>query len=228
MKQKVVMVWSGGKDSSLALHQLMNDKHFEVCHLMTSVNKTTQRVSMHGVKKDLILAQAKSIGLSVSFVEYEEASYEAYETAMADEIRKFQSQGVNTFAFGDINLEDLRIYREKQFEKLGAKVIFPLWKENTKRLVSKFIALNFKSIVCCIDASKLESKQLGGVIDHKWLNSLADLVDPCGENGEFHTFCFDGPIFKYPIEIKLGNRLLKEYHHDGQVSRFEFVDLDSV
>lgn len=225
MKEKAVMVWSGGKDSALTLHRLLNNRNFEVCHLLTSANSANQRVSMHGVHKSLMLEQAKSIGLPITFVEYEEASYSAYEDAMAQQISVFQKQGINTFAFGDIFLEDLKQYRENQLDKIGARAIFPLWKEDTRLLVKSFIDLGFKSMVCCIDAQKLNSQLLGKPIDNKWISNLGRGIDPCGENGEFHTFCFDGPLFDYPLRIQTRERLLKEYKHQGQVSQFEFVEL---
>lgn len=228
MKQKVVMVWSGGKDSSLALYRIMKSDKYEVCHLLTSMNSATQRVSMHGVHKELLITQAQSIGLPITFVEYQEASYDAYEKAMSSQINQFQSQGINSFVFGDIFLEDLRIYREEQLAKVKAKAIFPLWSESTTELAKSFVNLGFKSVVCCIDAKKLSSDLLGKTITHEWINRLPNHVDPCGEHGEFHTFCFDGPLFDKPIDIQLGKKLIKEYEHEGQVSQFEFVDLGIV
>ncbi len=227
MRQKVVMVWSGGKDSSMALQRLLADDNIQVCHLLTSLNSATQRVSMHGVRKELLVEQSKSIGIPITFVEYQEASYSAYEEAMEKQIREFQNEGIHHFAFGDIFLEDLKIYREQQLAKVYAEALFPLWKEDTKELIKKFVEAGFKSITCCIDAQKLSSEFLGKTIDKKWLRKLPLEIDPCGENGEYHSFCYDGPIFKLPLKVKLGERVKKEYQHDQYVSAFQFVEIYS-
>lgn len=228
MKIRVVMNWSGGKDSTLALHYLLNDNRYEVCGLLTSMSHQTDRVSMHGVSKKLMEEQAKSLNLPLTFAYYEESTYESYENAIEKAVKHFQSTRINHFAFGDIFLEDLKTYREKQFQNIGAQLIFPLWGKRTSALLREFLSLGYKTMVCSIDCKKMRASQLGQTIDKNWAESLKEGVDPCGENGEFHTYCYDGPLFENAIKIKSGKRLKKTYQHDGQLSQFEFIDLGLV
>ncbi len=204
--------WSGGKDSTLALYKVLQDKRFDIRYLLTTLNEEADRISMHGVRSELLAAQAESLGISAKKVHLPASSdMQAYESAMSTAIEELQSEGVSDCIFGDIFLEDLRNYREGKLREVSISAHFPLWKRNTAELVREFIDLGFKTIVVCVDGSKLDESFAGRVIDHQFLSDLPDDVDPCGENGEFHTFVFDGPIFRHPIPFQTGEKVLKTY-----------------
>ncbi|WP_370087241.1 diphthine--ammonia ligase [Ekhidna sp.] len=226
-KKKTVFHWSSGKDSALALHQLLQKEEIEVSHLVTTINQSLQRVTMHGTPVDLVKRQLASIDLPFSFIELpENPSMEVYEECMKDHMQKLKSEGITHAAFGDIFLEDLKAYRENEMKALGFDCQFPLWKKDTRTLIHEFIELGFKAITVCVN-DELGSKFLGRQIDNEFLNNLPYSIDPCGENGEFHTFCYDGPIFKKPIEFKLGEKVKRSYPEpsgDGHVN-FWFIDL---
>lgn len=224
--EKILMNWSGGKDSAMALHLLQQNKNIEVISLLTSVNKEMQRISMHGVHIDLLKKQADCIGLPLQLLQVPESTQmEVYEKAMEEQLSHFSKLGVRTSAFGDILLEDLREYREKQLAKIGWKAKFPLWQKDTQKLVHDFIEMGFKTRVCCINKEFLGTEFLGRDIDEDFINDLPKNVDPCGENGEFHTFVYDGPIFREPLNISNGEKIEKSYSHDGKSYGFEFIDL---
>ena len=207
---KTFFNWSTGKDSALALHYLQNHSEYSVDHVLTTINKHHNRVSMHGLRRALFLKQVDSIGLPYSTVELpEQPSMEVYSNLMENEVSRLKQQGFTDCGFGDIFLEDLRRYREKQLE--GIKCHFPLWKRNTKDLYLEFVNLGFKAIVICVNGEFLDASFVGRELDHKFLQDLPNNVDPCGENGEYHTFCYDGPIFSYPIEFELGETILRQY-----------------
>lgn len=224
--EKILMNWSGGKDSAMALHLLQQNKNIEVISLLTSVNKEMQRISMHGVHIDLLKKQADCIGLPLQLLQVPESTeMEVYEKAMEEQLSHFSKLGVRTSAFGDILLEDLREYREKQLAKIGWKAKFPLWQKDTQKLVHDFIEMGFKTRVCCINKEFLGTEFLGRDIDEDFVKALPKNVDPCGENGEFHTFVYDGPIFRKPLNISNGEKIEKAYTHDGKSYGFAFIDL---
>ena len=209
---KTYFNWSTGKDSALALYYLLQNKNFNVAHLLTSVNKQHNRVSMHGLRRELLYEQIEALNLPCSTVELpEEPSMAEYEMLMKQAVDPLQQEGFECAAFGDIFLEDLRKYREQQLLALNIEAIFPLWKKDTKQLLTEFIKLGFKAIVVCINADLLDRSFAGRVIDENFINDLPSNVDVCGENGEFHTFCFDGPIFKRPIQFEIGECVYREY-----------------
>lgn len=209
---KLYFNWSTGKDAALALYILQKENIFNVDHLLISINKSVDRVSMHGLSRELMIAQIKSTGLNFSTVELPaEPSMEDYSMLMSDAVSELKNKGYNDTGFGDIFLEDLREYREKQLNSLNIKCHFPLWKRNTRELLKEFIDLGFKAIVVCINSTKLDKSFSGREIDHKFLEDLPEEVDPCGEYGEFHTFCYDGPIFKYPVKFIKGEQVFKSY-----------------
>lgn len=208
-KQKVIFSWSGGKDSSLCLHYLLQQNEYEICYLLTSLNGDLKRVSMHGVHESLLEAQAGSIGIPLKKIYVYEASYKEYELQMTKVLSEAKEEGITAVVFGDIFLEDLRAYREEKMALLDMKAIFPLWKRDTKELISEFINLGFKTIVCCGNDAYLKQEQVGKHIDKNYLLNLAPDVDPCGENGEYHTYCYEGPIFKVPIHIKINGTIYK-------------------
>jgi uncharacterized protein (TIGR00290 family) len=203
MREKVLLSWSGGKDSALALHEISQDQRYEIVGLLTTVTEDYRRISMHGVRQALLEQQASSIGLPVSEVFIsKDCSNEEYESQMKELLLKFQQSGVNAVVFGDISLEDIRRYREGNLARVGMKGLFPLWGKDN--LPQAFIGSGFKAIVTCIDAKALGKKFVGRLIDRDFLDELPAGVDPNGENGEFHSFVFDGPIFHQKISYRIG------------------------
>jgi uncharacterized protein (TIGR00290 family) len=220
MKERVLFCWSGGKDSALALHRLRCDPRYDVVALLTTYNEHYRRVSMHGISLALSELQAGSIGLPLDKVFVSrQSSNEEYSAKMGERMRAYRSQGVTTVAFGDIFLEDLRAWREKNLDEIGMRAIFPLWKNDTRKLIEEFVALGFRSRICCVNEAHLDESYLGRNIDLDLVNSLPAQVDPCGENGEYHSFAYAGPIFSAPLEVVVGERVSR----DG----FGFCDLMS-
>jgi len=212
MKTKAIFNWSGGKDSTLALYDVRQEEKFDIVSLMTTISSGAQRITMHGVRRELLLEQCKSIGLPVREVELpEQPSMKAYDEIMLKEMKAFAEKGVTHSIFGDIFLEDLRAYREEKLKEAGLKGCFPLWRKDTDKLVREFINLGFKAIVVCVNAGLLDREHVGRPLDRDFLTNLPKDVDPCGENGEFHTFVYDGPIFSAPVSFKTGERVTKEY-----------------
>jgi len=210
--KKIYFNWSTGKDSALALYHLLQNKNFSIDHLLVSVNAHHNRVSMHGLRRELMQKQIASIGLPYSTIELpEQPGMSEYETIMRQTVETLKQQGFNHTAFGDIFLEDLRTYREQQLAVYNITAHFPLWKRNTKELVHEFIDLGFKAMVICTKAELLDQDFTGRIIDRDFIKDLPANVDPCGENGEFHTFCFDGPIFKQAIPFTIGEKVFREY-----------------
>ncbi len=223
---KTYFNWSSGKDSALALYYLLQDSTYSVEYLLTSVNASYNRVSMHGLRRALWQAQVEAIGIPYGTIELPEQPTNAeYEAEMHKKILELKSNGFECAAFGDIFLQDLRQYREQKLEPLGIKAIFPLWKKDTKLLLKELIELGFKAVIICANAEIFEKSFVGRIIDEQFLNSLHEGIDPCGENGEFHTFCFDAPYFKHPIEFSVGETVLREYSYQGTKNRFWFCDL---
>ena len=211
-KPKALFNWSSGKDSALALYKILNEDKFDVACLLTSINEEYQRISMHGVHVSLLEQQASSIGLPLIKMEIpKEPSMEQYRDIMNKTMAGVKSKGITHSIFGDIFLEDLRKYREDQLSAIGIKAVFPLWKKDTTTLIHEFLDLGFKTIVTCVNETYLDKSFAGRVIDEKFINDLPKNVDPCGENGEFHTFTFDGPIFKNPIQFEVGDIVKKTY-----------------
>lgn len=210
--KKSIFNWSGGKDSSMALYHTLKDKEYTIVTLMTSVNKKEQRISMHGVRVELLEQQAASIGLPLDKLELpENIDMEGYDNYLNEKLSVFQKQGVEYSIFGDIFLQDLRDYRENQLKKQNLKGVFPLWKNDTRTQIQEFIDLGFKTIVTAVNERQLGPEFVGRVIDEQFIKDLPEGVDPCGENGEFHSFVFDGPIFNKPIAFTLGEKTRKTY-----------------
>lgn len=212
MKPKALLNWSSGKDSALALYKIIQEDQYEVCTLLTSINKEFQRISMHGVHVHLLEQQASLLGTPLTKMELpKEPSMEEYQEIMNTTMTEIQAQGITHSIFGDIFLEDLRQYREKQLNSIGMNAVFPLWKQSTSDLIQEFLALGFKTIVTCVNGTYLDKSFAGRIIDQQFLDELPENVDPCGENGEFHTFTFDGPIFKSPVRFEIGETVKKTY-----------------
>lgn len=218
MAEKVLFCWSGGKDSALALHRVMQDPQYEVVALLTTFNDEFGRVSMHGVSLELSEAQARSIGLPLDKVFVGRSSTnDEYTRKMSERMLHYKAQGVEVVAFGDIFLEDLRAWREGNLAEIGMRAIFPLWKSDTRALVEEFVGLGFASRICCVNDAYLDQSALGRDVDLAFVESLPPGVDPCGENGEFHSFAYAGPIFKTPLAITTGQCVYRplEQTHPG-------------
>lgn len=230
-KPKAYLNWSSGKDATLALHSLQQEKSVAVDLLFTTINKKYQRVSMHGLHRRLLQAQADAIGIPLEILELDEnPSMEDYNRLMKEKVRALISRGYTHSVFGDIFLEDLKKYRESMLHPLGIKTIFPLWKKDTRQLLLDFIDAGFKAIIVCINAQNLPKEFCGRELNEEFLDDLPQEVDPCGENGEFHTFCYDGPLFQRPVEFEVGEKVYKTYPapktEDGpQEYGFWFCDL---
>lgn len=222
-----VFNWSGGKDSTLALHHILQQKQFDVRYLLTTVNSSFNRVSMHGVREALLIDQANSLGFPLFQVRLPEMpDMKTYEKTMFEEVSKLKAEGITHSIFGDIFLEDLKVYRENQLTKIGMEAVFPLWKRDSLTLVKEFIDLGYKTIVVCAQDDLQDF--CGRVIDHSFLNDLPKHIDPCGENGEFHTFVFDGPIFNQPINFEVGELVYKTFptpNENDEPSGYWYIDL---
>jgi len=217
-KEKIVVCWSGGKDSSLMLDEILSSRRYEVRALLTTMTEGYDRISMHGVRRELLEEQARSLNLDLEMIWItQKASNKEYEAKMAKALTKFKGEGIHTVAFGDIFLEDLRKYREEVLAKLGMKGHFPIWKKNTRKLMESFIQKGFKGALSCVDTKVLDPAFAGRFIDEDLIKDLPKEVDPCGENGEFHSFVFDGPIFRNEVQLTVGERI--------QRGQFCFCDL---
>jgi uncharacterized protein (TIGR00290 family) len=210
--KKAYFNWSSGKDATLAFYYILQEKEYEVTQLVTTVNKDFERVSMHGLRESLLDAQVARLQLPLQKIYFPaQVSMSDYDKTMRNAMTQLVAQDFQYGIFGDIFLEDLRAYREEKLQEVGITGVFPLWKKDTKALLKEFIALGFKAITVCVNAKLLDKSFVGRVLDEAFLDDLPDNVDPCGENGEFHTFVFDGPIFSSPIEFTLGEKVLKTY-----------------
>jgi uncharacterized protein (TIGR00290 family) len=209
MIPKAIFCWSGGKDSSYALYKILSEKQFDVRYLLTTVNEKFERISMHGVRQELLHLQSASLGIPLLKVFVNEGTNTDYEQQMEKTLLVAKAEGIDNVIFGDIFLEDLRVYREKNLAKVGMKGVFPLWKVDTLWMINDFITKGFKTITCCINDGFLSEDWVGKKIDEAFINELPETVDPCGENGEFHTFCFEGPIFHEKITFTIGEKVYK-------------------
>jgi uncharacterized protein (TIGR00290 family) len=204
--------WSGGKDSALALWKILNEKKFQIEYLLTSINRFHNRVSMHGVRRELLEAQAASLNLPLTTIELpEQPSMEQYEWTMMQRVNWLKDQGITYSIFGDIFLEDLKNYREEKLSAVGIECVFPIWKKDTKELMKEFIDAGFKAVTVCVNEKFLDKSFCGRNIDKDFCKDLPPTVDICGENGEFHTFVYDGPLFNDPISFKKGEIVYREY-----------------
>jgi len=219
--EPILFCWSGGKDSAMALHTLLQQQQFRVTALLTTVTEGFERISMHGVRRELLLQQAESIGLPLHEVRIPpQCVNPIYEARMEHALRIFYDQGVRRVAFGDIFLEDLRAYREKNLARMSMTALFPIWKRDTRELIREFHAHRFRAVAVCVDPKVLDHSFAGRELNDSFFRDLPPNADPCGENGEFHTFVFDGPIFRWPIAVRTGAVV----HRDG----FVFCDLMPV
>jgi len=205
MSESILFCWSGGKDSAMALHTLLQRTDVQIVALLTTVTEGYERISMHGVRRELLERQAQSIGLPLHEVRIpRQCINPIYEARMEEALRIHFDQGVRKVAFGDIFLEDLRAYREKNLARIGMTALFPIWKRDTRELIRSFHANKFRAITVCVDPKAIAPTFAGRELDDSFFLDLPPHADLCGENGEFHTFVFDGPIFQSPIPIRTG------------------------
>lgn len=202
--------WSGGKDSSLALYHCLQNPEIDIKYLVTTINDAADRISMHGVRTELLIKQAESIGIPLYQIRLPEMPGMAeYDETMRFHLTKFRDEGITHSIFGDIFLEDLKAYRDARLAEIGMTGIYPLWKRGTHEIIDEFIHLGFGTVIACTQAHL--GHLAGQEINRDLIASLPPGVDVCGENGEFHTFAFKGPIFSKSIAYKTGKKVFKEY-----------------
>jgi uncharacterized protein (TIGR00290 family) len=219
MKEKVIVAWSGGKDAAQALYELKQAENIEIAALLTTITEGYDRISMHGVRRTLLLDQANALGYPLEEIAIpQDCTNEIYERRMQQSLEKFLKEGVSGAAFGDLFLQEVRAYREERMSRIGMRCLFPLWDKPTAELADRFIGLGFKAIVVCVDTQALGREYAGREYDKGFVGDLPAGVDPCGENGEFHTFVYDGPIFTKPVRVDRGEIVMRE-------NRFCFCDL---
>jgi uncharacterized protein (TIGR00290 family) len=224
-KEKVVLSWSGGKDSAMALYELRRSERYEVVSLLTTVAAEYDRVSHHGVRAQLLEIQAVAVGLPLQKLcistqsknpcrtDSNDGVMHEYERLMTETMVGYKAAGVTHVAFGDIFLQNLRAYREDNLARVGMKGIFPIWQRDTAELVQTFLDLGFKAYLTCVDANKLGKSFAGRALDGQFIHDLPADVDPCGEHGEYHSFVFDGPIFQKPVGVRVGEVVLRDVRY---------------
>ena len=214
-KERIVLSWSGGKDSAMALYDLRKTGKYEIVSLLTTVAEGFERISHHGVRTELLERQAAAVGVKLHklYLPGQRCTNEEYEALMKRTMLEYKEVGISTVAFGDIFLQDLREYRESNLAKVGMEATFPIWHRDTSELVQSFIDLGFKARLTCIESQKLDQSFAGRALDADLIRDLPEGVDPCGENGEFHSFVYDGPIFDRPVGITVGEVVLRDVRY---------------
>lgn len=211
MKKKTLLSWSSGKDSAWSLHVLRQRPDIEVVGLMTTMNRLYQRSSIHAVRHDLLQRQAEAVGLPLHLIDLPyPCSNAQYEAAMEKFIAQAKQDGIESIAFGDLFLADVKEYRKAKLAGTGITPIFPLWEKPTDALARRMIAEGLRAVVTCVDPQQLAASFAGRTFNGQFLDDLPARVDPCGERGEFHTFVFDGPMFQAPIRIEVGETSERE------------------
>jgi uncharacterized protein (TIGR00290 family) len=219
MKDRILVGWSGGKDSAMSLYELKRTAAIEIATLLTTVTEGYDRISMHGVRRDLLVQQANALGYPLEEISIpQNCTNEIYEQRMQSTLEKYQRTGISAAAFGDLFLKDIRAYREERMGRIGMRCLFPVWGRPTAEFAEEFIRLGFRAIVVCVDTSAIDGAFAGREYDRAFIKDLPAEADPCGENGEFHTFVFDGPIFSKPVPVRPGKKVLRE-------QRFLYCDL---
>lgn len=210
MKQ-VLMSWSGGKDSCLALYELQQAQEYQVAALLTTVTRDYERISMHGVRRLLLERQAAVLGLPLREVLItKDATNQEYEARMAEAFSAYRERGIDAVVFGDLFLAEIKAYRDQFLSRHNMHGIYPVWLRDTTEFIRGFIRLGFKAVITCVDGKVLDPSFAGMMIDENFLSALPPHVDPCGENGEFHTFVFDGPNFKEAVRFSIGERVARD------------------
>ena len=216
--KRILLSWSSGKDSAWTLHVLRQSPDVEIVGLLTTVNRSAQRVAMHGVRRSLLEAQAAATGLPLTVLDLPwPCSNDEYEKILGTACRNAVADGIDAVAFGDLFLRDIREYRERQMQGTGLEPLFPLWEIPTSQLARDMMRAGLRARLTCVDLKKLPVEFAGREFDASLLKDLPPGTDPCGENGEFHTFCYAGPMFAKPIDVVPGEVV----ERDG----FAFADL---
>lgn len=216
---KAIVSWSGGKDCAMALERVLADPAIDVVGLLTTFNHYHDRVSIHGVRRELLEEQVDAIGLPLISVPLPDAcTNQEYEQRMGSVLQRQKKEGVTHVVHGDLFLADLRAHRERMLGTIGLRGLFPLWGEDTARLARRFVNHGYRAVVACVDTTQLAASFSGRPFDHSFLDALPVGVDPCGENGEFHTFVYGGPVLRHEVAIRSGEGVLRE-------GRFQFTDL---
>lgn len=220
-KERILFGWSGGKDSSLALHEILRSGRYEVAALVTTCTEGYDRISMHGVRCSLLERQADALNLPLEKVFISQrASNEEYEERMKQAFVTYKANGISKVAFGDLFLEEIRQYRDRLLAQIGMSGLYPIWGRETKALAREFVRDGFEAVLVCVNSRLLDKSFAGRTLNTTTLDELPAHVDPCGENGEFHSFVFQGPIFKQAIRCTPGEVVLRE--------NFYFADLLAV
>ena len=219
MKTRLIVSWSGGKDSTSALYNILRLGEYEVISLMCTVTEEYDRISVHGVRRELLIKQADSLGIDLNVIYIpKNCTNKQYESSIESALVNFRKNGINMVLFGDIYLEDVKIYRDKFLDKLSMRAIYPLWLRDSNELANDFIESGFRAITTCVDSTQLGKEFAGMEYNNEFLRNLPHDCDPCGENGEFHTFVYEGPIFKNKIEVNKGKTIMRD-------KRFYYTDL---
>lgn len=217
MTTPILMSWSGGKDSALALWELLRLPEWEVVGLLTSLADTYRRISHHGVREELLDEQAAAIGLPLDklwlTLRDGPCTNEVYERLIGDKLAGYVARGVRHVAHGDLFLAELRAYRERNLARLGMTGVFPIWGRDTRKLVEDFEDAGFRAVLCCVEGTKLDASLVGRSLDRSLLADLPSGIDPAGENGEYHSFVYDGPIFQRPVEFDIGETVTHDTRH---------------
>ncbi len=229
-KKRAVFNWSGGKDSAHALLRAIESNEYEIIALLTTINRDTKYSTMHRIPLELLEAQAESIGIPLYIVDLQpKGTMESYNRTMEEAVNHFKSLGVTHFIFGDIFLEDILKHREDNLKPHGIEVVEPLWGRTTEEIMESFLASGIKTAIVTTEKNGLGIEAIGRVIDSEFISSLPDGVDVNGENGEYHTFCFDGPIFNYPVAYSIGEPFIESHEiglEDGTVNVYSYCFAD--
>ena len=205
------MSWSGGKDSCLALYEIQKTQKLRVAALLTTVTRDYDRISMHGVRRVLLERQVASLGVPLHQVLITKgASNQEYETKLIEAVSAYRDQGIDSIVFGDLFLEDIKTYRDQFLARHDLHGVYPVWMRDTTEFIREFIDLGFKAVITCVNGDVLDPSFAGMIIDQDFLSLLPAPVDPCGENGEFHTFVYDGPNFAQPVEFSVGETVSRD------------------
>lgn len=211
--EKVLISWSGGKDCALALHEMLASREYQVVGLLTTIAGNNDRINMHDTRCSLLERQAEALGLPWEKVSISSHTSNAdYEPSLVQSLLRHKEDGVTSVVFGDIFREDLRKYRSVNLARLGLKGIFPLWKRDAFQIMESFITLGFKAVISSVNTHALDGRFVGKVIDWKFIFDFPKTADVCGEHGEYHTFVYDGPIFKRGIEYVVGETIERDKH----------------
>jgi uncharacterized protein (TIGR00290 family) len=218
-KEQVLLSWSGGKDSSMAAYQLLASQKYEIAALVTTVTEEFDRISMHGVRRELLLRQAESLDIPLHMIMIpKDCPNEIYEARMRKALDQFKDHGIRKIAFGDLFLESVKQYRDERLAQAGMTGLYPIWMRDTDELVRTFIGLGFRALLSCVDTHAIDAAFAGREIDQNLLRDLPDSADPCGEYGEYHSFVYSGPIFQTSIACRPGERVLRD-------ARFNYCDI---